>query len=73
MSSSADDAFGIKIVLLGDSGVGAKTSLLERFTKGIFRDDQHATIGAAFDTKTLEVDGIKVKLCFWGLHLNACR
>ena len=44
-----------KVVLLGESAVG-KSSLAVRFVKGAFNDFQESTIGAAFMTKTIEVD-----------------
>ena len=69
MSASGEDAFAVKVVLVGDSAIGAKTSLLKRFVKGVFTEDQQVTMSAAIEFKTLEVDGFKVRLEIWGLHL----
>jgi GTPase SAR1 family protein len=50
-----------KIVLLGDSAVG-KSSLVVRFVEGSFTEHMAATVGAAYLTETVVVDGISVKL-----------
>ena len=47
-----------KVVLMGDSGVG-KTSILNRFTKGIFADNIISTAGVCFSTKIIEVPELK--------------
>jgi len=44
----------VKVVLVGDSGVG-KTSLVLRYVKGSFHPFQEPTIGAAFLTRTQEL------------------
>ncbi|ODV71728.1 Rab family GTPase YPT31 [Cyberlindnera jadinii NRRL Y-1542] len=54
----------LKIVLIGDSGVG-KSNLLSRFTRNGFNLDSKSTIGVEFATKTLEVDGKKLKAQIW--------
>jgi small GTP-binding protein len=60
----ADPDFLLKIVLIGDSGVG-KTNLLARFTRDQFNPDSKSTIGVEFATKTLEVEGKTVKAQIW--------
>jgi small GTP-binding protein len=60
----ADPDFLLKIVLIGDSGVG-KTNLLARFTRGEFNPDSKSTIGVEFATKTLEIEGKTVKAQIW--------
>ena len=40
----------IKVVLIGESGVG-KTSIISQFTKGVFNPDIMSTNGATFSTK----------------------
>jgi small GTP-binding protein len=60
----ADPDFLIKIVLIGDSGVG-KTNLLARFTRDQFNPDSKSTIGVEFATKTLELDGKTIKAQIW--------
>jgi small GTP-binding protein len=56
--------FLLKIVLIGDSGVG-KTNLLARFTRDQFNPDSKSTIGVEFATKTLQVEGKTVKAQIW--------
>ncbi|XP_012552966.1 ras-related protein Rab-37 isoform X2 [Bombyx mandarina] len=54
-----------KTILLGDSGVG-KTSLLVQFETGKFQAGNFsATVGIGFTNKVVTVDGIKVKLQIW--------
>lgn len=54
----------LKILIIGESGVG-KSSLLLRFTDDTFDPEQAATIGVDFKVKTLQVDGNKAKLAIW--------
>lgn len=53
-----------KLVLLGDMGAG-KSSLVLRFVKGQFFDYQESTIGAAFLTQSVSMDGDMVRLELW--------
>ena len=53
-----------KIVIFGDAGSG-KTTLTKRFKTDLFISDSQMTIGVDFETKTIEVDGKKVKLMIW--------
>ncbi|KAM9435712.1 ras-related protein Rab-15 [Clarias gariepinus] len=53
-----------RLLLLGDSGVG-KTCLLCRFTDNAFHPSHISTIGVDFKMKTLEIDGIKVRIQIW--------
>jgi Ras-related protein Rab-18 len=62
--SSDDILTTLKVLIIGQSGVG-KSSLLLRFTDDVFDPDQPATIGVDFKVKTLEVDGNLVKLAIW--------
>lgn len=39
--------------------------MMLRFTENDFDSDQALTIGVDFKTKTLDVDGVKVKLAIW--------
>lgn len=59
-----DYEFLFKVVLIGDSSVG-KTNLLSRFTTNEFNPDSKATIGVEFATRTLEIDGKKIKAQIW--------
>ena len=65
-SSPSDDSYDylFKIVLIGDSSVG-KSNLLSRFTRNEFHIDSKSTIGVEFATKTIEVDGKRVKAQIW--------
>ncbi|KAG8339878.1 ADP ribosylation factor family 50S ribosome binding GTPase putative Ras of Complex Roc domain [Trypanosoma vivax] len=54
----------LKIIILGDSGVG-KTSLMHQYVNKKFDNRYKATIGADFMTKELEVDGKSVTLQIW--------
>ncbi|XP_031821612.1 ras-related protein Rab-37 isoform X2 [Sarcophilus harrisii] len=54
-----------KTILVGDSGVG-KTSLLVQFDQGKFIPGSFsATVGIGFTNKVVTVDGTKVKLQIW--------
>lgn len=54
----------LKILIVGESGVG-KSSLLLRFTDDTFDPDIGATIGVDFKVKTITVDGNNAKLAIW--------
>jgi len=54
----------VKIVMLGDAGVG-KTSLLDRFINKSFNKNYKATIGADFITTDIIVDDQLVTLQIW--------
>ncbi|CAF2364783.1 unnamed protein product [Rotaria sp. Silwood2] len=65
MSSNDDHIFTtLKILIIGESGVG-KSCLLLRFTDDRFNTEMSATIGVDFKVKQLEVDGNQVKLAIW--------
>ena len=74
MKSSAPYDYLIKVILVGDTGVG-KTSFLLRFTEQMFDDASHIAtigknssltiIGIDFKTKNLRMDGKNVKLQIW--------
>lgn len=61
---TAEPDYLIKIVLIGDTGVG-KTNLLSRFSRNQFNPDSKSTIGVEFATKTLEIDGKTIKAQIW--------
>lgn len=54
----------LKVIILGDSGVG-KTSLMNQFVNQKFSNQYKATIGADFLAKEVEVDGQAVNLQIW--------
>ena len=68
MSTVKGSILKAKVVLLGDSGVGAKTSLVQRFVNDEFQEDTIPTIGPILSTKDLVVEDVKVKLELWGLR-----
>ncbi|XP_051243499.1 ras-related protein Rab-37 isoform X2 [Dicentrarchus labrax] len=54
-----------KTILVGDSGVG-KTSLLVQYDQGKFLPGSFtATVGIGFTNKVVDVDNLKVKLQIW--------
>jgi len=59
-----DTDFLLKIVLIGDSGVG-KTNLLGRFTRNAFEDNTRNTIGVDFSAHDMQVNNKTVKAQFW--------
>jgi len=54
----------IKLLLIGDSGVG-KSSILLRFSDDSFTPNFVTTIGIDFKIRSLEIDGKKVKVQIW--------
>ena len=64
MSSSTTQDFLLKLLLIGDSGVG-KTSLLTRFADGTFQPIGIPTIGVDFKIQEVTVDGLIFKLQIW--------
>lgn len=57
--------YQFRIILLGDSTVG-KSSLLKRYTEGVFLDIINQTVGVDFYVQFVEVEpGRRVKLQFW--------
>ncbi|CAM9397540.1 unnamed protein product, partial [Pylaiella littoralis] len=54
----------VKLLIIGDSGVG-KSCLLLRYSDDEFSSDYISTIGIDFKIKTTEVNGKKVKLQIW--------
>lgn len=50
--------------MIGDSGVG-KSNLLSRFTRNEFNIESRSTIGVEFATRTVEIDGKRVKAQIW--------
>eukprot|EP00389_Voromonas_pontica_P005983 GDKH01008982.1.p1 GENE.GDKH01008982.1~~GDKH01008982.1.p1 ORF type:complete len:236 (-),score=22.15 GDKH01008982.1:150-857(-) len=54
----------IKLLLIGDSGVG-KSCLLLRFSDNLFTQSHISTIGIDFKIKTVDIDGYRVKLQIW--------
>ena len=53
-----------KVVLVGDTGVG-KSSIATQFANNEFSEFQESTIGAAFFSKSMEIDGTSYKIDVW--------
>ena len=56
--------FIMKLILVGDSGVG-KTNILSKYLKNVFDPDSKATVGVEFGTKNIEIDSKKIKVQIW--------
>jgi Ras-related protein Rab-22 len=54
----------VKVVLLGDTGVG-KSSLVLRFVTNNFKPYSESTIGASFMSKMIMVQGKPIKFQIW--------
>eukprot|EP01083_Nonionella_stella_P001537 4424_1 len=63
-SSKSSYDFLIKLLMIGDSGVG-KSCLLLRFSDDQFTTSFITTIGIDFKIKTIELDGKRIKLQIW--------
>ena len=59
-----DADYTVKIVIVGDSGVG-KTNILCRFCDNQFKANYVSTIGVDFKNKIIQVDGMKIRLQIW--------
>ncbi|KAF8086260.1 hypothetical protein N665_0630s0011 [Sinapis alba] len=60
----SDYDYLIKLLLIGDSGVG-KSCLLLRFSDDTFNTSFITTIGIDFKIRTVELDGKRIKLQIW--------
>ena len=54
----------VKVVLLGDTGVG-KSSLVLRFVTNNFKPHSESTIGASFMSKTITSNNKQIKFQIW--------
>ena len=64
--SSSGSKFTFKITVIGNGRVG-KTTLIQKFTQGSFKEDYIRTIGAQFSIYEKEIDGDKIRLLFWDI------
>ncbi|XP_044746642.1 ras-related protein Rab-23 [Coccinella septempunctata] len=54
----------LKVVIVGNGGVG-KSSMIQRYCRGVFTKDYKKTIGVDFLERQIEVDGEDVRLMLW--------
>ena len=65
MTCTDPDTISLKIVLIGEAGVG-KTSIISQFTDQIFQEDLQASTGGTFCSKSLKLDnGKTIKFEIW--------
>ncbi|KAJ3438230.1 ras-related protein rab-5b-related [Anaeramoeba flamelloides] len=64
MSKSVKQVRHLKIVLLGDEGVG-KTSIALRYTSDFFQENYKPTVGAAFHSKSSNYNGTVYNIKIW--------
>eukprot|EP00826_Nyctotherus_ovalis_P022723 TRINITY_DN1755_c0_g1_i8.p1 TRINITY_DN1755_c0_g1~~TRINITY_DN1755_c0_g1_i8.p1 ORF type:complete len:199 (-),score=37.40 TRINITY_DN1755_c0_g1_i8:145-741(-) len=64
MQLKKDTQYSMKMLLLGDSGVG-KTAVIKRFVKGVFIPNYVCTIGIDYEIQYIFLNGKKVKLQIW--------
>lgn len=58
------ESYSIKIVIVGDSGVG-KSNILTRYVQNEFNQDSKATVGVELSTKTYKINDKIVKVHLW--------
>ena len=56
--------YSIKVVIVGDSGVG-KSNILSRYVHNEFSNDCRATVGVELSTKTFKINNKVVKIHLW--------
>ncbi len=56
--------YTFKLIIAGDGGVG-KTTLVDRYVNGTFREDTRITLGVQFMVKRLNIDGNPIDLQIW--------
>ena len=61
---SAKKVVTIKVVLIGNSGVG-KTCISQRYINDSFTNNEQSTVGASYFQKKLEIDGKPINLDIW--------
>ena len=64
VSKEANEDFKIKIVVIGDSGVG-KTNLIRRFITDTFSNNSKATVGVEFTSKSYKINKHIFKIELW--------
>uniref|UniRef100_A0A8D0BG95 Uncharacterized protein n=1 Tax=Salvator merianae TaxID=96440 RepID=A0A8D0BG95_SALMN len=65
MAADSPWHYQFRIIMLGDSTVG-KSSLLKRYSEGVFHESMNQTVGVDFYVHFMEIEaGLRVKLQFW--------
>jgi Ras-related protein Rab-8A len=64
MADGKNAKYTLKMLLVGDSGVG-KSCLLLRFSDGTFTHSFMPTIGIDFKVRTVNIEGKEIKLQLW--------
>uniref|UniRef100_A0A8C6UXH8 Ras-related protein Rab-7b n=1 Tax=Neogobius melanostomus TaxID=47308 RepID=A0A8C6UXH8_9GOBI len=64
MSEGKDVAVTLKLIIIGNSGVG-KSSFMNRYVNHRFTNMYRATVGTDFLSKTETIDGISVTMQIW--------
>ena len=59
-------AYLLKIVTVGSASVG-KTSMIVRYSSGVFREHYSPTLGAGFAYKKMDIDNSTVTLQIWDM------
>lgn len=54
----------MKFIIIGESSVG-KTCIVNRFADNTFTDSFLTTVGVDFKIKTIEIDGVPIKIQIW--------
>jgi small GTP-binding protein len=66
VTESKESLTRYKVSIVGDGGVG-KTTLLRRYTTGKFQESRVMTIGVDFQTITVKLKDLEIKLTVWDL------
>ena len=64
MSDVEEYEMMIKVILIGDSGVG-KTNIMSKYLKNQFMENSKATVGVEFGSKLFNHQGHKIKAQIW--------
>ena len=64
MTNNEENIKDIKIIILGNSGVG-KTCIINRYIFNQFNSDNDSTFGSSLSSKAIKKDKIKYKLNIW--------
>lgn len=63
-SITGDGNYNLKVVIVGDSGVG-KSNILTRYCNDTFTKEGQATIGVELENKYFKINDDSVNVCIW--------